>query len=67
MRYYIINRADTNFGERICETAEEVAVYMWGRRLDQYHILKEDDLGQLLVVRVEGADVTRVRAACTRT
>jgi hypothetical protein len=68
MRYYIINRAqELNFGERVFDTAQEVAAYLWGKRIDHYHILKEDDLGRLRVVLVESADVTRIQAACTRT
>jgi len=67
MKYYIINRTmEINFGERICDTAQEVAVYLWGKRIDEYHIVKEDDLGWLRVVPLTSADVTRIKEDCER-
>lgn len=66
MKYYIINRTmEINFGERICDTAEEVAVYLWGKRIDHYHILREDDLG-LRVVPLTSADIARIKEDCER-
>ena len=65
-KYYIINRTDANFGETIFDNARGVAVFMLGRRMDHYHILKEDELGAR-VVQINGGDVVRLEAACERT
>lgn len=65
-KFYIINRTNADFGETIFDNARGVAVYMLGRRMDHYHILKEDDLG-LRVVPFNGGDINRLEEACERT
>jgi len=66
MKFYVINRTDANFGETIFDNAYGVAIYMLGRRMDHYHILKEDDLGAR-IVPINGGDVLRLQEACERT
>ena len=66
MKFYIINRTDANFGETMFDNARGVAVYMWGRRMDHYHVLKEDELG-LRVVPFNSNDVHRFLEACENT
>jgi hypothetical protein len=66
MKFYVINRTDANFGETIFDNARSVAVYMLGRRMDHYHILKEDELGAR-IVSINGGDVLRLQESCERT
>ena len=66
MKFYVINRTDANFGETMFDNARSVAVYMLGRRMDHYHILKEDELGAR-IVQINGGDVLRLQEACERT
>lgn len=65
-KYYIINRTRADFGETMFDNARGVAVYMLGRRMDHYIIVKEDDLG-VRIVQINGGDVLRLEAACERT
>lgn len=66
-KFYVINRTNANFGETIFDNARGVAVYMLGRRLGHYHILKEDELGARIVPINDNGDVVRLEEACERT
>ena len=52
-KFYIINRTNANFGETIFDNAEGTSVWMLGRRMDHYIIVKDDDLGPR-VMPIEG-------------
>ena len=65
-KFYIINRTNADFGETMFDNAYGVAVYMLGRRMDHYLIVKEDDLAAR-IVQINGGDVLRLQEACERT
>jgi hypothetical protein len=59
MKFYIIDRTDANFGKTIFDNAHGTSVWMLGRKIDNYHIIKEDNKGTTRVVPTEGIrDIT---------
>ena len=65
-KFYIINRTNANFGETIFDNAEGTSVWMLGRVMDHYLIVKDDDAGAR-VVPIEGIrDVNVLREALER-
>lgn len=63
MKFYIIDRTDANFGKTIFDNAHGTSVWMLGRRMDHYHIIKEDDKGARVVPTHSIRDVTVLKEA----
>jgi hypothetical protein len=64
MKFYIINRTKANFGETIFDNARYASLYMLGRQMGNYYILKEDENGLRLVPMPESCDVTDLEIVC---
>ena len=62
-KFYIIDRTDANFGKTIFDNAEGTSIWMLGRRMDNYLIVKDDGTGAC-VVPIDGIrDVNVLREA----
>ena len=62
-KFYIINRTNANFGETIFDNAEGASVWMLGRVMEHYLIVKDDDNGARVVPIADIRDVNVLREA----
>ena len=65
-KFYIIDRTNANFGKTIFDNAEGASVYMLGRVMEHYLIVKDDDNGARVVPIEHIRDVNVLREALER-